>query len=768
MGRTINKSPIYAMVNGELTKISPEVHADTVRLNETEVLSDKLYEIVTAINNVAKSDEITGKFNDINNTITIINTDLTNLKTYVTPEMFGAKGDGITDDYQALKNMFDSKPSIVNFGANKTYMVSKGIVSAGVCDCIIYGNNATIKCSISKIERYGYSKAVLGTPSYYSSNEGNFNAEKFELHDLNIDVNAHTWEIPHNDTIDDDTVDNLPFYWQEAWHGLYVDSVRKVRIYNCKISHTFMSGICLYYCEDALVEDCLFYDISQETNEVWFPLYQWNGISTINDTYFKKLNVSRCKFDKVVDMAIQTAVKEVIINECNFKDVQNYCLECGGNDSIIISKCTFHNLGGRIINYEDGRSTGYGSITIENCNIYDVGLVKNRFAPVNVWNSSDKSVTTRDINNHAAIGYISSTTIPLGFYFSNNTVICNKSNVTGPLERKFNSFGLLAFRPADAKSIFTINDNNIIGWGTIQDSDGIMSVFCSCTIKLLQSMNNRYTNCRTALRPNIGVSCLNDIFTDSLFAVSSTELGSDSDLNAHGIFSLTNCVSNNILVYISNRNLIPKIVGCSARVLVRSEQDDTLIRGLSVVGCTYQASVIAVGQGDATINYNTEQPLNIIPNFRTLKNGSTVIGCIHADYSMWDSDKKEYPIQLVSSYQNREGVVSVTPEDLSDVSLEISHSTLYVIDGNPEKLTISLTDAGTLSRYALNYHFKFTSGSTPTVLTLPEDVITPEDFVIEANYIYEISIVENMLTYQRWVKPSEVTIIGEDTYVVLG
>ena len=44
----------------------------------------------------------------------------------------------------------------------------------------------------------------------------------------------------------------------------------------------------------------------------------------------------------------------------------------------------------------------------------------------------------------------------------------------------------------------------------------------------------------------------------------------------------------------------------------------------------------------------------------------------------------------------------------------------------------------------------FRSGSTATAVTLPADVRTPDGYVIEAGRVYELSILENLLTYQSW------------------
>lgn len=65
---------------------------------------------------------------------------------YVTPEMFGAVGDGTTDDADAINAMFASDNYVFSF-ANKTYLTDSAIT----CDktCIIYFNDTTIKAKKS-------------------------------------------------------------------------------------------------------------------------------------------------------------------------------------------------------------------------------------------------------------------------------------------------------------------------------------------------------------------------------------------------------------------------------------------------------------------------------------------------------------------------------------------------------------------------------------------------------------------------------------------
>lgn len=73
----------------------------------------------------------------------------------------------------------------------------------------------------------------------------------------------------------------------------------------------------------------------------------------------------------------------------------------------------------------------------------------------------------------------------------------------------------------------------------------------------------------------------------------------------------------------------------------------------------------------------------------------------------------------------------------------------FYVFGEVSSLTI------TLSSYLADanvheYHFRFTSGSTATTLSLPNSVTMPSGFQVEASKTYEISIVDNYGTYVAW------------------
>ena len=82
----------------------------------------------------------------------------------------------------------------------------------------------------------------------------------------------------------------------------------------------------------------------------------------------------------------------------------------------------------------------------------------------------------------------------------------------------------------------------------------------------------------------------------------------------------------------------------------------------------------------------------------------------------------------------------------TDTTATIEPNTLYVF---PEMASLNITLGGTIdTRIAQEYRFRFTSGATATTLTLPANVVG--EITVEANKVYEVSILDGYLVSQSW------------------
>lgn len=92
------------------------------------------------------------------------------------------------------------------------------------------------------------------------------------------------------------------------------------------------------------------------------------------------------------------------------------------------------------------------------------------------------------------------------------------------------------------------------------------------------------------------------------------------------------------------------------------------------------------------------------------------------------------------------GILALVEKTNADTTVELAPNTEYKF---PEMATLTVTLGSITDSNVVNeYRFRFTSGATATTLLLPDTVVS--DLVVEANRIYEVSIVDNYLTWTSW------------------
>lgn len=139
-------------------------------------------------------------------------------------------------------------------------------------------------------------------------------------------------------------------------------------------------------------------------------------------------------------------------------------------------------------------------------------------------------------------------------------------------------------------------------------------------------------------------------------------------------------------------------------------------------------------ESDFSTRLATEIPTTL-PNPQKL----TFSGAVSAEYDGSGAVTVEIP------ENSGESMVRIE-KNADDTTVEIQPNTLYIF---PEMLSLTYTLAAAVDGVASEYHFVFQSGSTATELVHPENVKIGS-FAVESGYIYEISIMENLLCSQNW------------------
>lgn len=187
------------------------------------------------------------------------------IRTYVTPQMFGAKGDGVTDDTAAIQAMINSGvPNIVI--PNKSYLVDgihlkSNIKIHGFGTFLVEGysgegngNTCAIYADgISNVEIEGVKFEITTRVTYAMTI---LNSENISLR--NIVINGNAWNddgtVKTNGLVNgitftgckDIIVNHVIFDGTNAGGGLWLENCEVAKIENCKITHTSRGGIYIY------------------------------------------------------------------------------------------------------------------------------------------------------------------------------------------------------------------------------------------------------------------------------------------------------------------------------------------------------------------------------------------------------------------------------------------------------------------------------------------------------------------------------------------
>ena len=143
----------------------------------------------------------------------------------------------------------------------------------------------------------------------------------------------------------------------------------------------------------------------------------------------------------------------------------------------------------------------------------------------------------------------------------------------------------------------------------------------------------------------------------------------------------------------------------------------------------------------AVEEYMAKNPINIpkkLPNPHKL----TFAGAVTAEYD----GSGAVAVTIPEASGGSSGTVRVE-KGSTDTTVELEPNKLYIF---PEMASLTYTLAEPADASVANeYHFVFKSGSTATELVHPSTV-NVGNFSIDANKVYEVSVLEGLLTSQNW------------------
>ena len=107
---------------------------------------------------------------------------------------------------------------------------------------------------------------------------------------------------------------------------------------------------------------------------------------------------------------------------------------------------------------------------------------------------------------------------------------------------------------------------------------------------------------------------------------------------------------------------------------------------------------------------------------------------------------KEYITRLLSAKQDKFTEVEHT---VAETSYEITPNVFHVWG---EMSSLTITFAAETTEVVNEYLFQFESGSEPTVLTLPSNIlwVNNEIPIIEPNYIYQVSVLKGLASVMKF------------------
>ena len=282
------------------------------------IVGGKLYKITAAMN---VGDTYTAGYNMSATTIeTMIHEIINNMVEYVTPEMYGAVGDGVVDDADAIQNALNAGKSLVLCAQNKTYRTTKVLKIPS--DIIFDINGSVIH---GDLESDGVHAATeIPVIKNYHHNDG--------THTVDSNIIIMNGKIVGNG----DNNGNIG----DQGSGIALYDTKNVIISNIETVDTCGDGIQTRTAENTIIENVIIGNFGR------------NGISPTSGSHiFNNVTISGTPFTGAngvgLDAETTNTVREtgsLIFNNCSFPDITIYDRSPEESEIEFAFRVTFNNV----------------------------------------------------------------------------------------------------------------------------------------------------------------------------------------------------------------------------------------------------------------------------------------------------------------------------------------------------------------------------------------------------------------------------------------
>ena len=308
---------------------------------------------------------------------------------FVMPEMYGAKGDGVTDDTQAIQDAIDSGLPVVFMP--KTYLVTASasgnhIALEIVSPTVLIGNGATLKLAPNSYERYRILRITETNDVYI--NGLNIVGDKAD-HSGATGEQGYGFAIAGSNNIHLDNC-SASYCWGDglniaATYAPLAESVMTSEVYvnNFESHHNRRQGISVEGCDGFYLDNAYIHDIAGTAPQCGIdfepsPYVDEDTQEQSNFEYIDNVFISNYKSDSIAGEGLYfedlyaTQGGKYILNGCNINKIRISSLSTTINYG---SDIQINNI---VINQESGRNAFELNIKNPNTNIIGSNIVVHR------------------------------------------------------------------------------------------------------------------------------------------------------------------------------------------------------------------------------------------------------------------------------------------------------------------------------------------------------------------------------------------------------